>query len=75
MLRLQIHNDHKEKHQSFEARLNTDESLIYLEGYGVDKEEAVSGLKKRVSEKIKELQDIDWDNFDWVSWDGKIVKK
>lgn len=73
MLRLQIHNDGKEKHQSFEARLNDNDSTVYLEGYGEDKEEAIEKLKKQVDLKIKELQDIDWENFDWISWDGKVL--
>ena len=46
MLRLQIHNDGKEKYQSFEARLNDNDSTVYLEGYGEDKEEAIENLKK-----------------------------
>lgn len=72
MLRLQIHNDGKEKYQSFEARLK-EEGVIYLEGYGENKEEAVEELKKQVDLKIKELQEIDWGDFDWVSWDGKVL--
>ena len=49
MLRLQIHNDGKEKHQSFEARLNDNDSTVYLEGYGEDKEEAIENLKNKLT--------------------------
>lgn len=74
MLRLQIHNDGKEKWQSFEARLDESESTIYLCGYGENKEQAIEELKNKVQDKIKELQNINWEEFDWVSWDGKIIK-
>ena len=73
MIKLQIHNDHKKKHQSFEARLNEDESDGYQVGYGPDKEDAIIELRKSIESKIKELQSIDFDNFDWISWDGKIL--
>lgn len=73
MLKLQIHNDGKEKWQSYDARLDESESNIYLNGYGQNKEEAVSELKTRVEDKIKELQNIDWNNFDWIAWDGKVL--
>ena len=39
MLRLQIHNDGKEKYQSFDARLDDRDRTIYLEGYGENKDE------------------------------------
>lgn len=73
MIRLQIHNDGKEKRQSFEARLDEIESDVYLVGYGSNKEEAITKLKESVNAKIKELQEIEWDSFDWVTWDGKII--
>ena len=73
MIKLQVHNDGKEKWQSFEARLDESASNIYLNGYGKNKEEAISELKTRVEDKIKELQSIDWDNFDWVAWDGRVL--
>lgn len=74
MIRLQIHNDGKEKYQSFEARLK-EESTIYLEGFGENKEEAISALNQKVQEKIQELQNIDYNNFDWIAWDGKVIEK
>ena len=73
MLRLQIHNDGKEKYQSFEARLDDRDTTIYLEGYGENKDEAIENLKKQVDLKIKELQEIDWETFDWVSWNGEVL--
>lgn len=68
MIKLQIHDDGKEKYNSFEARLIDPDS--YLEGYGQDKEEAIKELKQKVEQKIKEYQEIDWDNFDWIDWKG-----
>ena len=73
MLKLQIHNDGKKKWQSYDARLDESKSNIYLNGYGQNKEEAVSELKTRVEDKIKELQNIDWNNFDWIAWDGEVL--
>ena len=55
MLRLQIHNDGKEKYQSFDARLDDRDRTIYLEGYGENKDEAIENLKKQVDLKIKQL--------------------
>lgn len=73
MIKLQIHNDGKEKYQSFEARLNDFDSIVHLEGYGQDKEEAIKELKEKVEQKIKEYQEIDWDNFDWIDWKGDKI--
>ena len=73
MIKLQIHNDHKKKHQSFEASLNEYESDGYQIGYGSDKEEAIMELRKSIESKIRELQSIDFENFDWISWDGRII--
>lgn len=74
MLKLQTHNDGKERYQSFEARLDDSESINYLCGYGENKEEAITKLKRQITLKIKELQEISYDNFDWISWDGKVLK-
>jgi len=74
MIKLQVHNDGKEKWQSYDARLDESESNIYLNGYGQNKEEAVSELKTRVEDKIKELQNIDWNNFYWIAWDGEVLQ-
>lgn len=71
MIKLQIHNDGKERYNSFEARLDEYDSLIYLEGYGEDREEAIKELKEKVEQKIKEYQAIDWENFYWVDWKGE----
>lgn len=75
MMKLQIHNDGKEKYQSFEARLQEVEPLVFLDGYGENKEEAIQNLKTNVQEKIRELQNIDYNNFDWIAWDGKVINK
>ena len=57
MLKLQTHNDGKERYQSFEARLDDSESINYLCGYGENKEEAITKLKRQITLKIKELQE------------------
>jgi hypothetical protein len=72
MIRLQIHNDGKEKHSSFEAKLKYDFDYIYCNG-SETKEDAIEELKQKVLERIKEYQNIDWESFDWVTWDGKII--
>lgn len=63
MIRVTIKNDGKEKHSSFEAKVNEHDSTIYLHGYGADKEEALNDLKAKISLKIKELQNIDFENL------------
>lgn len=73
MYKLQIHNDGKEKYQSFEARLIEYEYLD-LSGYGANLEESILELKKKVDEMIKNLNEIDWDNFDMVDWKGEIIE-
>ena len=43
-----LHNDGKEKYQSFEAIIQADEPS-YPFGYGADKEEAVENLKRSLA--------------------------
>ena len=71
-MRLQIHNDCKEKWESFDARLTDSDTSLY--GYGKNKEEAIEELKSNVNKMILELQEIDWESFDWISWKGEILK-
>lgn len=73
MIKLHIHNDGKEKYNSFDAHLDERYSEVYLNGYGEDKEEAIKELKEKVEQKIKEYQEIDGDNFDWVDWKGDKI--
>jgi hypothetical protein len=59
---VKLHNDGKEKYQSFGASLDESDSDVYLEGYGATKEEAIEALKERVLLKIEEMKNIDYDN-------------
>lgn len=70
MITVKIHNDHKEKWQSFDASLDDSKSDIYLCGYGSNKEEAINELKLNVQKKIEELQSINFDNVSWVDCVG-----
>jgi len=77
-VRLKIHNDGKEKHESFEARIYDENNNSIIEGYGYDKEEAILNLRLKIDEeivKVNKLKDIDFEDFDWISWDGKIIDK
>jgi hypothetical protein len=73
MYKLQIHNDGKERYQSFEARL-IEYEYSDLSGYGGNLEESILELKKKVDEMIKNLKEIDWENFDMVDWKGEIIE-
>lgn len=73
MIKVQVYNDCKEKHESFEAMLRGFDDFMC--GYGKDETEAVGNLKEIVEAKIKTLQSIDWDNFDWINRDGTIKLK
>jgi len=76
-VRLKIHNDGKEKYESFEARIY-DENNSIIEGYGYDKEEAILNLRLKIDEeivKVNKLKDIDFEDFDWITSDGKIIDK
>ncbi len=72
MFKLQIHNDGKVRHQSFEARLAHE--IFDLDGYGANKDEAIMEAKAKVQALISELQSIDWGSFDWITWDGRVIE-
>lgn len=59
---LTIYNDGKEKHNSFEARLNTnyfsDGISIDVTGYGYSKEEAISDLVDKFNISYSRLEEI-----------------
>lgn len=59
---LNIYNDKKEKHNSFEARLNTkyfsDGISIDVTGYGYNKEEAISDLVDKFNISYSRLEEI-----------------
>ena len=60
---LQMANKVNEENSSLSEVENAKNALL----------EAIDNLKKQVDLKIKELQEIDWENFDWISWDGKAL--
>jgi hypothetical protein len=77
-----IHNDAKEKWQSFEARLVEPDIFVDLTGFGSNREEAVAELKVKVAARIVQLQAnivqlqaIDYDQVpDEVDYAGKPMK-
>lgn len=73
MYSVNIHNDGKEKYQSFEAMINSCNDYLDLTGYGADQEEAIKELKNKVDEYIKKLQEIDYSKISFVDWAGKHI--
>jgi hypothetical protein len=75
MFTIKIHNDGKEKYQSFEASIDSKDIDDYnLIGYGETEEEAISELEVLIDKRIKLLQNIDWDKIRYVDCVGKTVK-
>lgn len=67
-----IHNDGKEKWQSFDARFN----VPYLDyGFGSNQQEAIDDLKQKVNELIKILQNINYDETIEVAWDNTPIEE
>lgn len=62
-IKVEIYDDKKERHQSFEAKLIDKSWTDYLEGYGADQNEAIEDLKHRVDMRIKTLSNIDFTNI------------
>ena len=75
MITVKVHNDGKEKWQSFDASLDDSKSDIYLCGYGSNKEEAIEELKLNIKKKIEELQNINFDNITFVDCLGNPIQK
>lgn len=73
MYTINVHNDGKEKWQSFEATVNNTDDYLDLTGYGATQEEAIEELKKKVDEYIKKLQGIDYSKINKVDWAGKPI--
>jgi hypothetical protein len=72
-MKVQLYDDGEDKSQSFEARLSETSAFRFtgLTGYGIDREEAVAGLKRNVAARIAELQAIDFDQEpEVIAWDG-----
>ena len=55
---IKIHNDGKEKWQSFEA--TCDEQGIYLQAYGETEQEAIDNLRKERDNLIMKLNNVDF---------------
>ena len=72
-----LHNDGKEKYQSFEASLKEPECICgtHLMGFGASREEAIEELRTKVQEEIKRLQEIDYDDVIPVDCLGKPLTK
>lgn len=76
---IKVHNDEKEKHQSFEAWCpNTD--MVVERGYGRDEQEAIEDYKQKLSATCKKAQDINQaisqNRYKKISvnWQGDLIK-
>lgn len=69
-MKVTIHNDGKEKHNSYEARLDD----IQLIGLGSTKEYAIADLKRLVKGLVATLRNVDYDNIELVDWEGYPIK-
>ena len=78
MVTLKIHNDGKEKYQSFEAWID---GIDCEKGYGASKAEAISEYKKELKRYSLRItvasQDMSLGNFEEVSvdWTDKAIKR
>ena len=69
---IKIHNDGKEKCQSFEA--TWDEQGFYLQGYGESEQEAIDNLKKERDILIMNLNNVDFSEVVYVDWKGDTIQ-
>jgi hypothetical protein len=65
-----IHNDGKNKRNSYEARL----SDLALCGFGATQEEAIADLKRLVQGLVASLRNINYDEVTIVDWDNQPLK-
>jgi len=76
MVILKIHNDGKQKHQSFEAWLD---EIDCERGYGSTQEQAISEYKRELDSHQKKIfaaaQDLAGDSFEtlMVDWRGQSI--
>jgi len=75
MIKVNIHNDYKEKKDSFGATLNEEESYIFMDGYGASEEEAINDLKISILRKIEELKNIDFSKIIYVDCLGEPINQ
>lgn len=69
-MNVKIHNDGKEKRESFEARLED----INLTGFGSTQEEAIADLKRLVQGLVASLRNVNYDDVTMVDWQGQPLK-
>ena len=69
---IKIHNDGKEKWQSFEATWN--EQGFYLQAYGETEQEAIDNLKKERDILIMNLNNVDFSEVVYVDWKGDTIQ-
>ena len=68
-----IHNDGKEKWQSFEA--TWDEQGICLQAYGESEQEAIDNLREERDNLIMNLNNIDFNEVVYVDWKGDTIQQ
>ena len=68
---IKMHNDGKEKSQSFEASISDFDDIPTQFGYNA--EEAITNLKKEVVKTIKKLQEIDYEKIIMVDCVSKPI--
>lgn len=71
-MKIKIHNDGKEKVMSFEASLEHQHLGL---GFGETEEEAINDLKVGVETLLKELQNLDYSQIEYVDCFGNPLKK
>lgn len=70
-MKIRIHNDGKERDFSFEA----DIADLWVETmFGESEEEVISMLKNEVQKLIKDLNELDYTNVEYVDYIGKIIQ-
>jgi len=75
MIKVLIHNDHKEKRESFEARLDESCSQIFTEAYDASESDVIEKLKENILLKIEELKNIDFSSPIYVDCLGQPIDK
>ena len=69
---IKIHNNGKEKQQSFEA--TWDEQGFYLQGQGESEQEVIDNLKKERDILIMNLNNVDFSEVVYVDWKGDAIQ-
>ena len=69
-MKVKIYNDKKEKHMSFEARLEGTELI----GYGYNDVEAIADLKRLVKGLVDSLRHVNYDDVEHIDAFGHPIK-